>query len=151
MWARLTELAFGLWLLASPFVFAHSTSATSLWAIDLSAGALLLVSTGLNYRFASRRWYLGVPVLGACLIGSAFLAGPHPLPLARQNDIMVGFIIMMLGVVPNRALQPPGKWASFEGSGGGQLDGDVAPHDADRREGKRGDDGVEREPHRTRA
>jgi hypothetical protein len=113
VWARLTELGFGLWLLASPFVFDHPSSATSLWITDIGAGVLLVVSTVLNYRFPSRRYYLAVPVLGAALIAAAFWSGPHPLAPARQNHIVVGLTIMMLGIVPNFALRPPDAWRAF--------------------------------------
>lgn len=114
MWARLIELGFGLWLLASPFVFEDSSSATGLLVIDSLAGVFLIVSTAVNYRYPNRRYYLAVPVLGAALIGVAFLSGPHPLPLPQQNHIMVGLTIMMLGIVPNLALSPPQKWRTFE-------------------------------------
>lgn len=121
MWARLTELGLGLWLLASPFVFDHPATATVLWLIDIVTGSLLVVSTVVNYRYPNRRFYLAVPVLGAFLIAAAFLSGPHPIAAARQNHIMVGLTIMMLGVVPNLALRPPEKWRAFERDTAGET------------------------------
>lgn len=138
MWARLIELGFGLWLLASPFVFDGPSSATALWVIDSLAGVLLIVSTVVNYRHPNRRYYLAVPVLGAALIAVAFLSGPHPLPLPQQNHIMVGLTLMMLGIVPNLALSPPQKWSEFEGEATSRTGvSESAPdNDRDRRDEK---------------
>ena len=131
MWARATELGFGLWLLSSPFVFDHPASATSLWLTDLLSGMLLVILSALNYWRPSSRCYLAVPLLGAWLIVSALLSGPHPIPPPRQNHIMVGFIMMMVGIVPNRALEPPEKWSAFEKAARGTLgDGPERAHDA---------------------
>ncbi|HXV64043.1 MAG TPA: SPW repeat protein [Vicinamibacteria bacterium] len=132
MWARVTELGFGLWLLASPFVFDHSASATSLWLTDVLSGMLLVILCALNYWRPSSRSYLAVPVLGAWLIVSALLSGPHPIAPPHQNHIMVGFTIMMVGIVPNRALGPPEKWIAFEkGEAQGSLgNGSERAHDA---------------------
>lgn len=124
MWARLVELAFGVWLVASPFILGHRSSGTEVWLTDVTSGALLVTITALNYRDRSRPYHLLVLLLGAWLVGSAVVSGPHPLDLLRQNHIIVGLVIMMSGIVPNQAFTPPEAWRVM-----GRRDTDASPDD----------------------
>jgi hypothetical protein len=41
------------------------------------------------------------------------LAAPYPTPVALQNDLMLGLLLLMFAIVPNEASLPPEKWRDF--------------------------------------
>lgn len=113
MWARIAEIILGGWLLSSPWLLADATSMTG-GAIRETVAGLVFITLALAslFRPATRANALTVAA-SLVLVTTAFFAGAHPLPPAAQNDIMVGFCLLMLGVVPNRASEPPRKWRSY--------------------------------------
>ena len=113
MWARVTELLFGVWLLASPWVFQHAGEAGGLLLFDIGTGLVLIAVAMHSFVRPLQRYHAIVLVVGVWLIGAAFLSGPHPVSPAHQNHIIVGFILLMLGIVPNQATRPPQKWREF--------------------------------------
>jgi len=110
MWARHFEIALGLWLVTSPFVFAADGS-RALWIHDFTCGAALIVVPLLCYRHAWRRAHLVLLALAAWLAGYGWVLafGGDPTP-ASQNHLVVGLLVAMLAIVPSRAATPPDSW-----------------------------------------
>lgn len=107
IWSRGSVVLVALWLLASPSVLARPQVWDAL-AVPI-AGALAAVAVVV----ASARWPLArslllVVAFGLILWGWARFPRPGPPP--AQNAIVVGLVLGLLGVVPDRALEPPPAW-----------------------------------------
>jgi hypothetical protein len=100
----------GVWMLISPFVFQHPASETNLWANDfVSAGVLILCSLASYWRPFGWAHGLLFPY-GAWLICFGRMSQAPPLPGGRQNQVIVGLLLMMFAIIPNHASQPPIDW-----------------------------------------
>lgn len=112
MWPRVVEFMLACWLAISPFVFRHDPDATFLWASDLACAAVVAaLSLGSFWRPA--HWlHLLILVVSAWLVAVGFVGG-YPAPPARQNDIIVGILLLLLAVIPSYADQPPEKWRAY--------------------------------------
>jgi hypothetical protein len=112
MWARHMELALGLWLLVSPFVFRHEAQSAEFWRNDLICGSLVVLLPTLAYWRRTYRAHLVLLLVSGWLIGAGWWAAwqsSHPLP-AHQNWLIVGLLLGILAVVPNDASKPPTSW-----------------------------------------
>ena len=107
MWARTVEIMLGFWLMASPFIFRAETLAN-----DLLCGLLVIVF-GLLAYWNRTEWAhfltLGVSIW---LIGFGYWAG-HPAPPEAQNQIVVGLLLGMFAIIPNRTNELPESWQKF--------------------------------------
>lgn len=113
MWARDMELAIGLWLAMSPFVFGHPGADTALWANDLACAALVAVLAVSTYWRPMRRAHLAELAVAAWLVGwgwSTAYQSAGAAPPASQNHVVVGLLLGMLAIVPSRASEPPAAW-----------------------------------------
>jgi hypothetical protein len=113
MWARVIEIMLACWLAISPFMFAHDPTNKSLWINDLSCALAVLMLSGLSFWNPLRFAHLGVCVVGLWLVGFGYLMSPYPPPPALQNSLLVGLLLLMLGIVPNKAFAPPDSWREF--------------------------------------
>ena len=110
MWARVVEFMLACWLAVSPFVFQHAGDQVVLWAIDLTAAALIGGFALLSYWPPTRHLHLLTALLACALIGyGRFGAGGEP-PPALQNHIVVGLLLLMFAIIPNHASRPPNSW-----------------------------------------
>jgi hypothetical protein len=110
MWARDLELALGLWLAVSPFVFAHPDGDSFLWTHDLACAAATVVLALLACGRRTRRAHLLELAIAAWLVAFGWLtASDTPTP-ASQNHIVVGLLVGMLAIVPSDASRPPRSW-----------------------------------------
>jgi hypothetical protein len=109
MWARVFEIALGLWLVISPFIFMHGPEATSLWVNDLACGSAIILLALLSFWRPGRHAHFGIGLLAIWLIGFGYMAG-HPAPAAAQNHILLGLTLLMFAIIPNEANLPPEPW-----------------------------------------
>lgn len=116
MWSRVVEAMLGCWLLVSPFVFRHPFSEPQLWIVDLIAG-LAVITCGLLSYIPSLRWAHLITLLTAAgLLGFAVFDSGVVVDwgidgfadAALQNHVVLGLLLLMLGIIPNQASQPPG-------------------------------------------
>lgn len=110
MWARDMELMLGLWLLASPFVFAHRADAPHLWAHDLALGAAIAAIALAAHWTPLRRLHLLLLPVATWLIAFGWWATRDALAAAPQNWIVVGLVLAMFAIVPSCASDPPESW-----------------------------------------
>jgi hypothetical protein len=113
MWARDCEAMIGCWLLASPFIFGHPDTLWLLWATDLGAGLATIVLALASYWRPLRHAHLAILLVAAWLLGFGRLSGSPPLAPALQNDILVGLVLLLFAIVPNRASDPPAAWQEW--------------------------------------
>jgi hypothetical protein len=106
MWPRVVEAMLGCWLLVSPFVFRHPVTEGAWWARDLGAGALVLLFALFSFWMPARMTHLLILAVAVWLAVPAF-ASSGPPPPALQNDLVLGVILAMLAILPNRAALPP--------------------------------------------
>jgi hypothetical protein len=113
MWARVVEMLLAGWLLLSPFVFRHAPETSALWWNDLCCGLAVLALALLSMWKRSSLLHLATGLVGLWLIAFGILASPHPAPPALQNDVAVGFLLLMFATIPNEASRPPRGWRDF--------------------------------------
>jgi hypothetical protein len=131
VWPRDLELALGLWLWTSPFVFRVPLGETEAFVQAFACGAAAIAFALASYHPRLRRAHLASLALGIWLavhgrFGGAGEPAPH-----EQNEILVGLLIAMLAIVPSRASEPPAPWLrrtrSARQSGSGRLGDSVKP------------------------
>ncbi|HUG89597.1 MAG TPA: SPW repeat protein [Planctomycetaceae bacterium] len=114
MWPRVVEIMFGCWLGMSPFIFGFSPEQV-LWWVNCLAGAVAVMAFALVSVWPPlRHAHLLNCAVAAWLIGHAYLTRSDPVPPALQNQVLVGWLLIMFGVLPNHAHRPPKGWDEFE-------------------------------------
>ena len=58
----------------------------------------------------SSRAHLATVAVALWLIAFGYLAGGVAAPPWAQNDVIAGLVLLMLAIVPTRALDPPPAW-----------------------------------------
>jgi len=111
MWARVTEILLGVWLVISPMVMRDTRP--EVWAVDLTAGGAVILLASLSYAHRLRHAHVGIFGL-ALVLGLYGYFGERPLGAAAQNHVLVGILLMMFGIIPNRASTPPASWREWE-------------------------------------
>jgi hypothetical protein len=112
MWARVVELMLGLWLLASPFIFRHRAGELGLWLNDLACGSIVITVALVSFWRPARHTHLLLIPAGLWLIGNGYLA-PRPPPAALQNNVLVGWLLLVFSIVPSDINRPPEAWRRF--------------------------------------
>ena len=110
MWPRVVEITLGLWLMSSPFIFQHGPHSRFLWSNDLTSGFCVAALAILSFWRPLCHIHLGIVVIGVWLIGFGLVsASAHSTP-ASQNHIVLGLLLLMFAIIPNRASLPPARW-----------------------------------------
>jgi len=113
MWARVVEVMLGCWLSASPFIFRYSSEERALWNNDFLSAFIVVALALLSFWRPSRHAHLLTVIVSIWLIGFGYLRSPPPTPPALQNDIMVGWLLLMFAIIPNEASLVPHSWRLF--------------------------------------
>jgi hypothetical protein len=113
MWPRVVEVMIGCWLAMSPFIFRHSPSEPALWWNDFACAVAVVTFGLLSYYRPLQHAHLLQLLIGFWLIGFAFVRAGETVPPALQNSVLVGLFLLMFGVIPNHASQPPEQWEQF--------------------------------------
>ncbi len=98
----------GLWLMASPFIFRSSGSMVN----EMLCGSLVLIFGFLSFWNRTRWAHFMILIVGLWLVISGYAAG-HPAPPQSQNEIIVGLVLGMFAIIPNRANEIPAAWRKF--------------------------------------
>lgn len=113
MWARVVEIMLGLWLVVSPFVLRHDMDETLPWAVDLTAGTVVVVLALGSFHARLRRLHLLELLVAASLLAFGWLGGgldPEP---AHRNWVVLALLLAMVAVVPSHAHDPPRAWQRY--------------------------------------
>jgi Na+/proline symporter len=103
MWPRISEIALGLWLLASLFLFEFG------WNRAI-CGVLIIVFAALSWSWKFRRAYLANLIIGLWLGAYAWVQAGHPAPPAFQSDLLTALTLLCFAIIPNEAMKPPHSW-----------------------------------------
>lgn len=109
MWARVCEFMIGCWMLVSPFIFHHGADARLYWITDLACSVLITFLAAISCWKSMRHAHLAIILVAAALvvIGRFGSSDSIHVPPAGQNEIAVGFLLMMFAIIPNHASRPP--------------------------------------------
>lgn len=113
MWARVIEILLGCWLILSPFIFGHADDQRFLWLNDILSGILTVALAALSFSRRFHYAHLAICAVAIWLIGFGYLAAPHPPPPALQNNVLLGWLLVMFAIIPNDAFLPPRPWRDF--------------------------------------
>ena len=110
------------WLMISPFVFRYPGEEKFLWANDYICATLIVLFSMLSNLRRVEKIHLLNLLIAAWLIGVAYLrpaAAPPPPPY--QNYMVLGLGLLIFGILPSHASEPPRKWKEFYGGEWGNL------------------------------
>lgn len=110
MWPRIAEFLLGLWLIASPLVFATYRDGGSVAAAFDHLTGLAAVFFALLSLTKSLRWaHLLILGVAAVLVLPSYLT-PYPAPPYIQNRIVVGMVLTIFAILPNKINSLPDAW-----------------------------------------
>jgi peptidoglycan/LPS O-acetylase OafA/YrhL len=116
MWGRSIEVMLGLWLMISPFLFGHfdkTGEMSPLTVSDLASGFAILLLGVLSFWRRTARAHLGNLAVALWLIGFGRFGFDHPAPPGAQNELLVGLVLVLIAIIPNRSEEPPPRWRDF--------------------------------------
>jgi peptidoglycan/LPS O-acetylase OafA/YrhL len=108
MWPRYCEVLLALWLIASGSVLDNSDPA-QYRLVSVVAGILILILDLLSITLYKRYAYLLVLAVAFALLAFSFLLAPAEAQ-GTQNLVIVALLLMIFGVLPTEATQPPLSW-----------------------------------------
>jgi hypothetical protein len=109
MWARYIEILFGVWLIASPWVFPEREQAW-LQTNEIICGVAVIVLAVASFFRPTARAHVLIGAVALWLGGSAYFFEPRPGPPAGQNDITLAYLLILMFLIPNEASKPPISW-----------------------------------------
>jgi hypothetical protein len=113
MWARIIEILLGCWLALSPFIFPDWADQKTYWINDLLCGLAIFLLALASFWPAFRHAHLVIGVVAFWLIGFGYWGVSHPAPLAAQNELLLGLLLLMVAIIPNEAFLPPSSWREY--------------------------------------
>jgi hypothetical protein len=108
MWPRCCEALLALWLIVSGWVL-RDPDPGQYRLVSAGAGILILILDLLAMTLYKRYAYLLVLPIAGALIAFSFLVAPAEAP-GTQNLVSVALLLLIFGVLPTEALQPPLSW-----------------------------------------
>lgn len=107
MWARISELILGVWLLISHFIFL-----TGLWD-DIASAFLIFLFASLSYIDKLNKMHLNQVFPAGWLLYLGYSYPTPILPFGFQNYILVALTLLMFALIPSNASDLPRPWRRF--------------------------------------
>jgi len=114
MWGRVIEILTAVWLALSPYIFRVEDQPNTILVDSLVALAIGILS-GLSFWKPTRHAHVAILAIALGLFIYGRFSGGSPPSGWHQNHIVVGFLLMMIAVIPNHASQPPREWLTEAG------------------------------------
>jgi hypothetical protein len=107
MWARISEIILGVWLILSRFIFSSQD-----WD-GILAGLFIIFFASLSYIDKLNKMHL-FQVLPAAWLLYVGYSYPTPwLPFYMQNYILTALTLLMFAIIPSNASDHPRPWKRF--------------------------------------
>lgn len=107
MWARISEIILGIWLIISHFIFSIPDGK------DFLAAFCILLFASLSYVDKLNKMHL-LQILPAGWLLYMSYTYPTPwLPFGIQNHILIALSLFMFAVIPSNASEHPRPWKRF--------------------------------------
>ena len=116
MWPRISELLFGLWLAASPFIFETSEPMSFTSLNSVVCGVIVIAASCLSFLESTRHARVATAVVGLWLLGAAYATASRPAEPELQSQFTVGLLLVLFVISPNEANRPPRPWRKFVSS-----------------------------------
>lgn len=110
MWPRVVELMLACWLLMTPLVFRGTPALGEYAPSTVVSGAIIAVTALLSLAPSLRSARFATLAVAVWLAAHGYFFALRPGPPAAQNELVVGLILMLFGVLPNHINQPPLPW-----------------------------------------
>ncbi len=107
MWARISELIIGVWLILSHFIFR-----TNDWE-DIAAAVLILLFASLSFIEKLNKMHLMQVLPAGWLLYIGYTYPTYILPFSIQNYILSALTILMFAIIPSHASDHPRPWKKF--------------------------------------
>lgn len=111
MWARHYEVALAIWLSLSWLIFRYPQEASLLMIHDFVVAAAIATISLLNYKYR----YINLLNLftSLWLITLVFISNTTIHDAPYQNYMVIGLILLVFTIIPQRASSPPVEWEEF--------------------------------------
>lgn len=107
MWARISEIVLGAWLLFSHFIFEDSHY------LDIPCALLVCFFAGISYVEKLNKMHL-LQIIPITLLLYAGFSYPTPLlPIFMQNYILIALTLSIFCIIPSNASDHPKPWKKF--------------------------------------
>lgn len=113
MWCRVAEISVACWLAMSPFIFHHPTSEVGWWVNDWACAVAIITFALLSFRTQLRHIHLLSCLVALWLIAQGYLHGGESVPPSLQNNVLVGWLLGMIAILPSEAERPPKRWNDY--------------------------------------
>ncbi|MEW4453450.1 hypothetical protein AB1L30_12290 [Bremerella sp. JC817] len=120
MWARVAEFMLGCWLLCSPFIFPEEHRGAVPALVDFSLGGMVMTFALLSYWRPTRFAHIGTLFLSLAIILLARIMLAPEIPPSGQNFMMIGLLLLMFSMVPNKAFDAPEAWQRWLSESSGE-------------------------------
>jgi hypothetical protein len=107
VWARISEVILGFWLICSYFLFPTATF------YDLGAALLIFLFAGLSWIDRLNKMHLLQIIPASLLFYIAYSYPSSDLPLGLQNSILIALSLLMFAIIPSHASDHPRPWQRF--------------------------------------
>ena len=110
-----------LWLMISPFVFRYPSEPRFIWFNDYACGAFIATCSLLSFLPRIEKLHLLNLLVAGWLIAVAYAQPESPPPPPYQNYAVVALLLLVFGILPSHASEPPRKWKEYYGGNWGNL------------------------------
>lgn len=110
MWPRVVELMLGAWLIISPLVFRGTADLPAYTVSLVASGAAVIIASLLCFWPPAAAARIVTLLAALWLAGHGYFSAPRPGPPAAQNEITVGLLLLVFGIIPNDTNRPPAPW-----------------------------------------
>ncbi len=114
MWPRIIEFTLGLWLAASPFIFAFPADLPSVWWNAYICAFVVVVLSLASIWHRLGRIHFATTIVGGWLVGWGWANSMAVTAPWFHNDIVVGLLLIMLSIIPAPTTRPPAAWTDYE-------------------------------------
>lgn len=107
MWARVSEILLGIWLMISQVLFHVPIG------LNFALSILIVLFAALSYIPSINKLHLLQVLPAAALFTKSYIYPSADLPLFMQNDILVGLCLLLFAIIPSQASDHPRSWKRY--------------------------------------
>jgi hypothetical protein len=111
MWARISEIICGLWLIGSRFFLSYGDMPLN--ESDFIIPALTLLFAALSYVGPLNKMHLFQVIPAGWLLYISYSYPTPWLPFGLQNHILVALLLLTFALIPSKASDHPRPWKKF--------------------------------------
>lgn len=113
MWARVVEVMLSLYIILTPFYYPHGVEVAPYFVSHIICGVLLSTFALMSFKMSLRKMHLLSLLVSFFLLVTGYMNIYNQIVLSR-SDILIGFILIMINIIPSFASLPPIRWIRFK-------------------------------------